>query len=99
MRTEARHAGSNRERVVLILQGPDHPVQALTFSPDATTLYIVQGHHGIRAWNVIDRTATRVEYGGRLMVAQFVFHPGGRWAFSATAHTTPTEPVGSRLID
>ena len=84
---------------MLILQGPDHPVQALTFSPDATTLYAVQGHHGIRAWNVTDRTATRVEYGGKLLIKQFVFYPGGRWAFSATAHTTPAEPVGGRLID
>jgi WD40 repeat protein len=84
---------------VLILQGPDHPVQALTFSPDATTLYIVQGHHGIRAWNVINRTANRLEIDGRLLVRQFVFHPGGRWAFSATAHTTPPAHNMARLID
>jgi WD40 repeat protein len=84
---------------VLILQGPDHPVQALTFSPDATTLYIVQGHHGIRAWNVIDRTANRLEIDGRLLVKQFVIHPGGRWAFSATAHTDPPGHNMARLID
>lgn len=84
---------------MLILQGPDHPVQALTFSPDSTTLYIVQGHHGIRAWNVIDRTATRLEIDGRLLVKQFVFHPGGRWAFSATAHTTPPAHNMARLVD
>lgn len=84
---------------MLILQGPDHPVQALTFSPDATTLYIVQGHHGIRAWNVIDRTATRLEINGRLLVKQFVFHPGGRWAFSATAHTTSPAHNMARLVD
>jgi WD40 repeat protein len=84
---------------VLILQAPDHPVQALTFSPDSTALYVVQGYHGIRAWNLAERTATRVEYGGRLLVGHFVFHPAGRWAFSSTAHTTPADPTPGRVID
>jgi WD40 repeat protein len=84
---------------VLILQGPNHCVEALTFSPDATTLYIVQGHHGIRAWNITDRTNARVEFEGRLVVSQFLFHPGGRWAFSACAHTPSGAPRRGRLID
>ena len=84
---------------MLMLQGPDHPVEALTFSPDATTLYAVQGHHGIRTWNITDRTATRAECEGQLLVEQFVFHPGGRWAFSATAHTTSPTYNTARIID
>lgn len=84
---------------MLILQGPNHPVEALTFAPDSTAVYAVQGHHGIRAWNLADRTATRAEADGRLLVASFVFHPGGRWAFSRTAHTRPPDYNGALAID
>jgi hypothetical protein len=84
---------------VLILQGPEQVVEALTFSPDATTLYFVQGIQGIRAWNIADRTATRAECEGRLLIGQFVFHPGGRWAFSSTAHTTPPNHNTAHILD
>ena len=84
---------------MLILEGPNYAVDAITFSPDSTTLYVVQGHQGIRAWNITDGTATRVERDGKLLIEQFTFDPTGRWVVSATAHTTPTDQMRGRLID
>jgi WD40 repeat protein len=66
---------------VLILRGPDWPIQSLVFAPDAATLYAVHGNVGVHAWNLADRSGRELDIEGRSVFGEFAVHPGGRWAF------------------
>jgi WD40 repeat protein len=65
---------------MLILKGPNEPIHALVFAPDATTLYAVHGYVGVHTWKLADRTVSGFDVGRRVF-GEFVVHPGGRWAF------------------
>jgi WD40 repeat protein len=67
---------------VLILRGPEYPVESLAFSADAATLHAVQRSAGVWAWNLAARTAARFRTAdGAWVWGAFLVHPAGRWAF------------------
>ncbi len=66
---------------VLILRGPDAPVQALAFAPDAATLFAVHEYVGVHAWNLAAAAVRPLDVGGLRVYGEFAVHPGGRWAF------------------
>jgi WD40 repeat protein len=66
---------------MMILKGPRDPVQAIVFSPDATTLYATHRSEGVHVWNMADHTGTRLDIDERPVYGDFLVHPNGRWAF------------------
>jgi WD40 repeat protein len=87
---------------VLILRGPQQPVDSLTFAPDAATLYAAYHAIGVHAWNLADHTVTPFRSAeNEPIYGEFVLHPSGRWAFGRTPTTPSPAPEynTSRVID
>lgn len=65
---------------MIVLKGPDRPVNDLVFAPDGASLYTVQDYVGVWVWNLADRTSSELLIAGSTVHGQFAIHAGGRWA-------------------
>ena len=84
---------------MLVLKGPDKPVQALAFAPYAATLYAVHGYVGVHAWNLSTHTGAGLEAGGLRVFGEFAVHAGGRWAFGRRPDQDTRPDNDSCVID
>ncbi len=69
---------------MFVLKGPEQPVLALAFSPDATTLYashVAAG--GVTVFDLAARASRVLEAGGAPALGEVAVHPGGRWLFGS----------------
>ena len=85
---------------MFVLNGPEHPVQALAFAPNSASLYVVHGYVGVHAWNLTERSGRGLEIVGWRIFGEFAIHPGGRWAFGrCVGSDQPLHRSTSCLLD
>lgn len=89
---------------MLVLRGPQKPVEALAFSPDAMKLYAVYEGFSVvtHVWDLAAHTSVRFGAKGNWVYGEFAVHPGGRWVFcryNATGSAVDLTNGRTRPID